>query len=244
MAKFVLLNTRTFAGGADLTSVSNKIELNAEVEEKPATTYGSNGYTEVLGGLKTGSLNAEGYWEALDATKVDNELWSSFGSVVPWTVHPQAATEGSLAWMLNGLDSSYQLGGSVGDVAPWTAEAVSSWPLVRGVSLHNPGTARTTTGNGTSVQHVAVPAGQFLYAALHVLSVSGTATPTLTVTVQSDDATGFASPTTRMTFNAATAVGGQIMRVAGPNTDNWYRVSWTISGTTPSFLFVCSLGVA
>ena len=119
----------------------------------------------------------------------------------------------------------------------------SAWPVVRGTSLHPPGTARTATGNGTAVQVGAVASGRQMYAALHVLSVSGTATPTLTVKVQSDTV-GFGSATDQITFTAATAVGGQISRVAGPITDDYWRASWTISGTNPSFLFVVVVGTA
>jgi hypothetical protein len=78
---------------------------------------------------------------------------------------------------------------------------------------------------------------------VHVLSVAGTA-PSITVSVESDDASGFASATTRLTFDAATAVGGQILRTDGSAiTDTWWRVAWTIAGTTPSFLFASVLGI-
>jgi hypothetical protein len=115
---------------------------------------------------------------------------------------------------------------------------------VRGVCAHPPGTARTATGNGTGVQIVGgVPAGQYLYAAIHVLSVSGTSTPTLTVKIQSDNGSGFPSATDIATFTAATARTGEVVRAAGAITDDWFRVSYTISGTTPSFLFLVTLGV-
>jgi hypothetical protein len=83
-----------------------------------------------------------------------------------------------------------------------------------------------------------------MYAALHVLSVAGTATPTITARVESSVDNTFASPTTRLTFAAATAVSGQTLRTAGTAiTDTWWRVAWTISGTTPSFLFAAALGI-
>ena len=129
-------------------------------------------------------------------------------------------------------------------MATWTGTAKSSWPLVRGTIAHPPGTARTASGTGTGLQLGAVPAGRRLYAALHVLSVAGT-TPSITVTVESDDANTFASATTRLTFDAATAAGGQVLRTTGDAiTDTWFRVTWTISGTSPSFLFVVALGIA
>ncbi|SCL43268.1 hypothetical protein GA0074692_6797 [Micromonospora pallida] len=77
-----------------------------------------------------------------------------------------------------------------------------------------------------------------------MLSIAGTATPSVTVTIQSDDAAGMATPTDRLTFTAATVAGGQTLRLAGPITDTYYRATWTVSGTTPSFLFVVALGLA
>lgn len=243
MSKMVLLDVRLFAVGVDLTSASSKAEVSAEVEEKETTNYASGGYKEVLGGIASSTIQAEGQWEAGDATKVDDASWSQLGGLGPWTVVPTAATVGSLAYTTYAMRGDYTLGGSVGDVAPWQSKASGSWPLVRGQIAHPPGTARTSTGTGTGVQLGAVATGKRLYAALHILSASGT-TPSITARVESDDNSGFTSATTQLTFAAATAAGGQILRASGPITDDWYRIAWTISGTTPSFTFVAALGIA
>ncbi|MFJ5804869.1 hypothetical protein [Streptomyces sp. NPDC093093] len=243
MAKFVLLNCRLYAVAADLTGASNKIEIAAEVEDKESTNYLSNGYKELLPGLGSAEFTGEGQWEAGDPSLVDNASWAQLGGVGPWTACPDGATVGALAWFTSAMRSGYQLGGAVGDVAPWTGTAKSSWPLVRGVIGHPAGTARTSTGTGTAQQLGAVPAGKRLYAALHVLSVAGT-TPSITARIESDNAVGFPSPTTQATFTAATAAGGEILRTNGSAiADDWWRVAWTISGTTPSFMFATSLGI-
>jgi hypothetical protein len=164
-----------------------------------------------------------------------------------WTVGATSASDtaaGNLGYLTKALRTSITLLGAVGDVAPWEANAAGTWPLVRGQFAHPSGVARSTTGSGTAINLGAVAAGERLYASLHVLSVSGTSTPTLTVTVQSDDAEGFADPTTQLTFDAATAVGGQILRTDGTAiTDTWWRVGWTITGTDPSFLFAAAFGI-
>lgn len=245
MSKFILLNSRLFLGGADLTTVNNKVELNAEVEEKETTAFAPTGdvWKEVLGGIRSTTLQGSGQWEAGDLNNVDDAAWASLGAVTPATICPAEAEITSLAWLSGFLRTNYQLGAAVGDVAPWSADGKGNWPLVRGLVAHPPGTARTATGNGTSIQLGATGAGQYLYAALHVLSASGT-TPSLTVTIQTDNATGFPSATTAITFTAATTFTSQIARVAGPITDDWVRASWTISGTDPSFLFLVSVGIA
>lgn len=243
MSKFVLLNVRLFTGGADLTGNSNKVELSTKVEEKETTNYASNGYKELLGGLASTEISAEGQWEAGDPSKVDDAAWAQLGGTDVWSVGPVGAAVGNLAYLTKTLRCDYKIGDAVGEVAPWASGSKGSWPLARGQFAHPPGTARTATGTGTGLQLGAVAAGKRLYAALHVLSVSGT-TPSLTARVESSVDNTFASPTTRATFTAAAAAGGQILRTDGTAiTDTWWRVAWTITGTTPSFLFAAALGI-
>ncbi|MEU0102394.1 hypothetical protein [Streptomyces sp. NPDC006267] len=243
MGKFVLLDARLFAPGADLSGASNKIELTSEIEDKDVTNYRSQGWKEVLGGLGSAEISAEGQWEAGDPSMVDDVSWSTLGGIGPYTVCPTDSVVGALAYLTSGMRVDYKVGDAVGEVAPWTGTVKSSWPLVRGQIAHPPGTARTTTGTGTVLNLGAIPAGKRLYAALHVLSAAGT-TPSLTVSVESDDAAGMADPTTLLTFPAADEPGGQILRTDGTAiTDTHYRLAWTISGTTPSFMFAVSLGI-
>lgn len=243
MSSVVLTGVRLFTVGADLTSSNNKAELSAEVEEKDTTVYTSGGYKELIGGLASSEIEAEGFWEAGDDSKVDDASWSQMGGNGPWTIAPLGAAVGDLAYLTKALRSEYKILGEVGDVAPWTAKASGSWPVARGQVAHPPGTARTSSGTGTSINLGAVAAGKRLYAALHVLSVSGT-TPSLTVEIESDTATGFPSAVTALTFTAATAISGQTLRTDGTAlTDSWFRAKWTITGTTPSFLFAVAFGI-
>lgn len=244
MSKFTLLDCRLFAPGADLSGASNKIELSAEIEDKETTNYRSAGWKEVIGGLGSAEISAEGQWEAGDPSKVDDQSWSTLGGVGPYTVCPTDSVVGALAYLVQGMRTDYKVGDAVGEIAPWSATVKSSWPLVRGQIAHPPGTARTANGTGTVLNLGTIPAGKRLYAALHVLSVAGTAAPAITVTIESDDAVGFASPVTRATFAAAGAPSGQALRTDGlAITDTHYRVAWSVTGTTPSFMFAVSLGI-
>ncbi|MGW2261449.1 hypothetical protein ACWCXE_27145 [Streptomyces sp. NPDC001780] len=243
MAKFVLLDTRLFAPGADLSGASNKVELTSEIEDKDTTNYRSQGWKEVLGGLGSAEIAAEGQWEAGDPSRVDDASWATLGGTGPYTVCPTDSTVGALAYLTNGLRTDYKAGDAVGEVAPWTGTVKSSWPLVRGQIAHPPGLPRTATGTGTALQLGPIPARRRLYAALHVLSAAGTG-PTLVVRVESSATADFAAPTTQLTFAAATVPGGQILRGNGAAvTDTYYRAAWTITGTTPSFMFAVSLGI-
>lgn len=245
MSKMVLTNCRAFAGAVDLTGVTNKVEIDPKVTPVNVTNFGSGGWTELLGGLAETDIVAAGFWESgADNSFVDPGSFAGLGAVGPWSVAPAGAADGALAYLTNALEASYKpIQGGVGDAAGFEAMAKGSTKLARGVVAHPPGTARTASGTGSSFQIGALSASQSLYVNLHVLSVSGT-TPSLTVRIESDNATGFPSATTVGTFTAATAVGGQHMRIAGAVTDDWYRAAWTVSGTTPSFLFVVTLGRA
>lgn len=244
MAKFVYKDARIFAGAADLSGVSNKAEVSGEREVKDVTNFRSGGWKESLAGLGSARIMAEGFWEAGDPGKIDDAAWAGLGGNGAWSVAPTDTIDGARVFFTNALQSNYTLLGSVGDVAPYKADAQSSWPLVRGLVANPPGTARTANGTGTVQQLGAVATGQAIYANLHVLSVSGTSTPTITVEIESDDAVGFPSPISRIAFAAATAVGSQARRAVGPFTDTYWRAKWTISGTTPSFLALVTFGIA
>lgn len=248
MAKLILLDTRVLVGAADLSGQSNKLELTDEIEEKDVTHFRSGGAKEVLGGLETVSIGAEGQWEAGDPGKVDDQAWASRRVLDAWTMGATGASDtaaGSLAYIAKALRTSFAILGAVGNVAPWSANATGTWPLVRGAFAHPSGVARTASGTGTALNLGALGAGERLYASLHVLSVAGT-TPTIDVTVTSDSAELFnASPETRITFPQASEASGTILRTAaGAHLDDWYRAEWTISASGgESFLFVVAIGI-
>lgn len=248
MSKFVLFNVRLFAGGADLTTNSTKAELTSEVEEKDTTSFTPTGgvWHESLGGIASTSISGAGQWDAQStpatgALLPDDASFAFVGAIQAVTVCPSTAVDGAVAYVGGFLRQNYVLGGAVGDVAPWSGNWAGNWPLGRGAVLAAP-TVRTATGTGTIIGPLpALGPNDFLIGSLHVMSVAGT-TPSVSATVQSAALVGFGSPTTRLTFNAATGIGGQVFRVQGPITDTYWRLNYTITGTTPSLLFMSAIG--
>jgi hypothetical protein len=244
----ILLDARVFVAGADLSGYSNEVALDEEAEVKKITTWRSGGAEENKAGIHGCDIKANGLWEAGDLGKPDDAFWAMRRTMDPWSVAPRSDSDlaaGGLMWMIGkAVRTQFQFMGEVGEVAPWEGAAKSSWPLVRGVCAHPSGVPRTATGSGTIVQLGAVPTGKNIYVNLHVLSVAGTGSPTLTVQLQSATTLGFGSPTNRgSAFAAATTIGGQQLRVPGSITDQYWRLSWTISGSSPSFLFLASFGI-
>lgn len=229
----VLLDAKVWLAHWDISGKLNAVSLIQGADLKTCTTLGSTG-TKRRGGLTTAALQVEGYWE----DDVDAQLQAAFGVVdVPVTVAP-SPTEGDPAFSFRAIEGEYTIGGQVGEVMPFSAGAQSSAgdPLMRGTLMHN--ATRNSTATGTARQLGAVGSTQRLYATLHVLAITGT----LDVVVASDTS-GFPSPTTRITFAQAAAVGSQwATPAAGPITDDWYRVGWTISGGG-SATFVVTVGI-
>jgi hypothetical protein len=250
MAIGVLTNTRIFTGGTDLTARANKVEIAGDTEEKDATTFADvaadgSVWKALRGGLQSAKVNVSGFWESDGVGAVDDVEWANLGGYSVWTIFPvQANAPGDPCYFGNMDNASYKAFGQVGDIAPYEATASTYSPLARGKLLNPPGTARTATGTGTAIDFgQAWPAGFSIWASLHVLSVSGT-TPSATFRVETAPTLGFASPTTRLTFAAATARGAQAVSSSATITDQFARVGYTISGTTPSFLAVVTVGIA
>ena len=89
----------------------------------------------------------------------------------------------------------------------------------------------------------AVGATEKCYVGIHCYGVSGTSTPTVTFKLQSDDNSSFTSPTDRITFSNITAIGADYQSAAGAITDTYYRLNYTISGTSPSFSIHATIGI-
>ena len=115
-------------------------------------------------------------------------------------------------------------------------------PLIRGI-LGTHQTAAATSSASTKFQLGAVTAAQYLYGALHVYSASGT-NPTLDVTLQSDADASAGSETVRLTFAQKTAAGYEwASPIVGAIADTYWRASWTVAGTNPSFAFAVVFGI-
>jgi hypothetical protein len=233
----VLKNQKLWFGGYDLTGEMNALGLDYAADLQDATAFGDA--TRVrLGGLKTVTAHHEGYF---DADPYDQALFSNLGvKDVPMTFGAEGATEGNVGYSFLSSLAEYAPGGSIGEMFAFSVSAEASGSLIRGTLMHLG--AKTATGNGTARQLGAVGASQKLYAALHVTAASGTS-PTLDVTVESDDASGFPSPVTRITFAQKTAIGFEWKELAGAVADDWWRIAWAIGGTGPSFNFTVFLGI-
>lgn len=231
-------------GGLELAGHGKDVQLATSVAPLDATSYASEGWTELLGGNKSATINLS-LMQDVAAGSVDDTAWSLLGVAdIPHSLCTPSA-DGSLAYLWRGISLSYSPTMSpVGDLAMTQISGQSSTGgVVRGQLLHPGSASRTSSGSGTARQLGAVASGKSMYVALHVLSAAGT-TPSLTVKLQSDNDEAMPSATDRVTF-AAEDTGNtyQWGSVAGAITDDWWRIVWTISGTDPVFAFAVTAGI-
>ena len=242
MATFVLTDGRLFLGGFDLSSHVQSMTLDLTADEVDVTPINSGGFRSKVAGLSDATLAANGFFEA-GTDKPDALLGVSAGAELIGTVSATSSA-GDNAYFLKSRQFSYQIGGAIGDAMPFSINnSNSSDRAVKGTIMVDDSANLTTTGNSTGRQLGAVAAGKSLFVAAHVVSISGTSTPTLALKVQSDDNSGFTSATDRITLTNFTAVGAQYSSVAGAITDDYFRINYTISGTNPSFKCFITVGI-
>jgi hypothetical protein len=123
MAKFVVTGTKVTFNGTDLSSSCARAELVINAAEVDVTDFGSNGWTEVIGGLKSGQVSLDfhsdfgvGAVSTLFADKV-----GTIGTVVLIAANgtaPSAATPAYTATVM--VNSFTPVAGAVGDLSTFS----------------------------------------------------------------------------------------------------------------------------
>lgn len=133
MAKFVITAEFVSINGTDLSDYCNKGELSFEVDEKDVTTFGSEGWTELLGGLKSGTLAIEAKQDFADGA-LDATMFPLLGTVVDFEVRPTSAAASASNPSYSGsvLISGWNpIQGGVGDEASVSVSYPTSGPVAR-----------------------------------------------------------------------------------------------------------------
>ena len=235
---------KLWVGEYDLSGDMNAMRLSLGAARQDNTRFGDD--TEVgAGGLTTILMEHEGIWLAGGGNSVDDVLAANMAVAdVPISIGPETGADGEVGYLFRAMQGLYVPinAGVIGQMHRFrvSAEGSGGDRAVRSTIMHN--ATRTATSNGTARQLGLVGASQKLYATLHVITAS--VGDTLDVTVESDTASGFASPITQITFTQATAITKEYKTKDGVIADDdWWRVAYTIAGTDPSFEFVVLVGI-
>lgn len=236
MPTFVLTDVTTFIHDVDITTVTNKATLTATVDGQESTTFGSGGYRSRTPGLRNVEFGLEGFLDSVPDSAAYSHLGVADHAV---TVSPTSAP-GSTAYMFQGGRFEYEAFGAVGEMAPFTLgmEGTNVAGLVRGQVAKPRANVSATGATGATVQLGPGGTGKFLYSTFHVFAPGSS----LTVVIESDNTSGFASPTTVATIGPLTAAGAAMSRVdASGITDDWFR--YRVSAITGTFNVAGAIGV-
>lgn len=231
---------RIYANGRDASGDYNRVNLLAEVDEQETTSIGTDGDKSFLPGLKAVRFDGE-VFASHGSGEVEEALQAilAAGGMV-MSVYP-SKDAGGAGYGFEAEEMSISPAMSIGDLSRITVKASKNGGFLVRVTSMEGEAVKTSSGTGTARELTAMTAGQTLYSFLQVLSI--TAGATITVAVKSDSAQAFSSPVTQITHTAFTDEGAEVKSEAGPNTDTWYRVDWTITGTDPSVTFDIGLGI-
>jgi hypothetical protein len=243
---------RIYLGGCDLTGDANMVKLTATKEVKERTVFGNVGKGRSVQGLGDISMSAAGFANFAVAAQ-NAQFLANWGtntictSVMIPLVSKTAVAVGDNAYFFKGVQPQYVTGEAQGNDLLWSLNmqgGSTGYPLLFGKVLDPGAIGITADGNGTGVLYSAVGATQYAYALMHLTEISVT-TPgdSMAVIIQSDDNSGFTSPTTRFTFSAASTIGSEFLaRLAGPITDTYWRAVYN-SPVDPSS-FKCAISLA
>lgn len=236
-----------YLGTKPLRAKSNQISIQHSVEMINATVFGET-TTVNLAGQKSWSVSASGFWDSgtdVATTGVSfvesdaaGSVFSRIGGAAGIITVAPANEDLGISYFGKEVEGNYQAFGNIGEGIPYSLDGESASPLIRGFIGFAPSSRTASSGNGTSKQIAALSASQKLVAALHVVQFDGT---TMTMKVQSDNDTGFGTATDVITFTAATGLTSEWVEVSGPITDDWFRGSFTFTGT--SFTAILSFGI-
>ena len=240
-----LKNAKLWIAGFDLSGDHNQLEFSGTKDTPEDTRFGMDSRSYLADGLRSFAVSHAGMYDQ-DSTatplKVDDVLFAEHvgTALTVMTFAAVGAAEGDIGYSFNGIESAYQsIGGTIGDAHVFSATGQGTGDAVRGTIMEPGVTARSSSNNSSEVNLGDLVAGETGYAALHVIATTGS--PTLDVDIESD-ATGFASPTTRISFAQATAIGAQFLSDATVTADDFWRAAW-IFGGTGTITFVVNFGI-
>jgi hypothetical protein len=240
------------AVGSLYLASANEIDLGTDVDAVDVTTFGTVPFKAYTQGLVTVVITANGFhdYSTLQPDSSSERTRGLVGSIQPVSLSPLGAIDGSVAQLTVGLiQTTARISGKIGD-APGLGLVMQprGVPLLEGFVTDSGTVDRTATYTGAIAQLGALSATQKVYANVHVLDTTGSGgTPSITARIESDNGVGFGTPATVVTGSALTPTVGtgasQHLSAAGPITDDYFRLQFTISGTTPHLKIFATIGV-
>lgn len=133
MAKYVVTGNKVTINGVDLSSSIARAELSINVADVDTTDFGSNGYTELIGGLKSGTVSID-FHQDYAAASVEATIFPLLGTVATAVIiagNGTAASSTTPAYSATVLVNNWNpVSGAVGDLSTVSV----TWPTSGAVS--------------------------------------------------------------------------------------------------------------
>lgn len=241
MSQTILRDQQIFLDGYQIDSLSNSCSIEAKKDVVDVTTFGNSDRVK-QSGLFDLTFSVGGFIDY--ASAVDSFLWTEISDTdIVISVIPQTPALGGIAYLMNAIESDIRLLGKVGEAAPFQIGAAGDSLMTRGTIILLPTTPITTTGTSAVYQNTAAAVGKRLKLAVHVIGITGTGSPSITFILKSSQVVGMTSPTTLITTTSINAVNAAYAEALLAATDTYFQLSYTVTGSTPSFSVLGSFSI-
>lgn len=133
MAKYVVTGNKVTINGTDLSSSIARAELAINVADVDVTDFGSAGYTELIGGLKSGTVSID-FHQDYAAGSVEATIFPLLGTIATAVIisgNGTAASSTTPAYTATVLVNNWNpVSGAVGDLSTVSV----TWPTSGAVS--------------------------------------------------------------------------------------------------------------
>lgn len=133
MAKYVVTGNKVRINGVDLSDSVARAELSINVADVDTTDFGSNGFTELIGGLKSGNISID-FHQDYAAASVEATVYPLLGTIATAVLiagNGTAASSTTPAYTATVLVNNWNpVSGAVGDLSTVSV----TWPTSGSVS--------------------------------------------------------------------------------------------------------------
>ncbi len=135
MAIYALTGLVGTLNGVDYSDHAKSFTITADSAQLDTTDFASAGWTEVIGGLKSGSFAINLMDDTAD-DDVDEELWALLGTVVPFTLKKEtgAISASNPEYQGNCLVTQHAFGGAVGELGMKSLTFPTSGAITRDIT--------------------------------------------------------------------------------------------------------------
>ena len=143
---FILDDVTIWLDGLDFSADFRELSLEATATAPDSTNFDSDNWMEFIPGLAQHSFSFGGFYDV----DRDEQLFAAIGSPgvkspLNYACAPDGTDYADVAYVAEGVPTSYSLGTGVGDVFPATVAGQGSGLLRRGQVLHDFGALGTAT---------------------------------------------------------------------------------------------------